>query len=123
MTEIINLTPHPLNLELGGKMVEIPSSGVARCATTVVDVIENLNGLSEEDKDYFREICADLGVRLVTTSFGEVVGLPEPQEGKIYVVSAMVLAALKGSRRDVFGPADYIRDESGKIVGARALTR
>ena len=59
MTEIINLTPHPLNLELGGKMVEIPSSGVARCATTVVDVIENLNGLSEEDKDYFDPLLKD----------------------------------------------------------------
>lgn len=103
--KIINLTPHPLNLLVGAEMVEIPSAGLARCATTVDDVA--ILG----------------GVRIVQTHFGEVTGLPEPQDGTIYVVSAMVLAALGGSRDDVFGPADYIRDEAGRVVGARALTK
>lgn len=102
---IVNLTPHALNLLVEGEMVEIPSAGLARCATTV----ENVSVLG--------------GVRIVQTHYGEVTGLPAPEADTIYVVSAMVLAALGGSRDDVFGPADYVRDEAGRVVGARALTK
>jgi len=38
------------------------------------------------------------------------------------VVSAMVLAALHGSREDVLGLSEYVRDGQGRTVGARALT-
>lgn len=103
--KIVNLTPHALNLLVEGEMVEIPSTGLARCATTVDDV--SVLG----------------GVRIVQTHYGEVTGLPAPEADTIYVVSAMVLAALGGSRDDVFGPADYIRDEANRVVGARALTK
>lgn len=102
---IVNLTPHPLNLLVDGEMVEIQSAGLARCTTTV----DNVSVLG--------------GVRIVQTHYGEVTGLPAPEADTIYVVSAMVLAALGGSRDDVFGPADYIRDEAGRVVGARALTK
>lgn len=102
---IINLTPHALNLMVNGEMVEIPSTGLARCATSV------------------NEVAFLDGIRIVQTHYGEVSGLPEPKEGTIYVVSAMVLAALAGSRDDVFGPADYIRNDAGQVVGARALTK
>ena len=103
--KIVNITPHPINLQIDGEMVEIPPTGLARCTTTVEDV-------SVID-----------GVRIVQTHYSDVIGLPPPNADTIYVVSALVLAALGGSREDVFGPTDYIRDESNRIVGARALTK
>lgn len=103
--KIINLTPHPINLQIDGEMVEIPPTGLARCTTTVEDV------------------AVIDGVRIVQTHYSDVAGLPAPEADTIYVVSALVLAALGGSRDDVFGPADYIRDETNRIVGARALTK
>lgn len=105
MMEIINLTPHALNLftECGERVIE--SSGLARCTASVeLDTVVD-------------------GIKLCRTTYGDVVGLPPAKEGVIYVVSGMVLSALAGSRSDVFGPADLVRDENGRVVGARALTR
>ena len=35
----------------------------------------------------------------------------------------MVLGALGGSCPDVFAPGDLVRDESGKPIGCKGLTR
>jgi hypothetical protein len=59
------------------------------------------------------------GVRLIRTVKGAVDGLPEPQDGVIFVVSGMVLDALGSTRPDVVAPdtgADAIRNEKGHIV-------
>lgn len=103
MFNIVNLTPHTVNLQIDGVMHAIPSTGLCRCAETTT------------------EIGTVFGVHFVRKSFGEVSGLPEPKAGTIYIVSAVVLAALKGSRDDVFVPADCIRDEQGRIIGCKAL--
>ena len=106
MSRLVNLTPHDITLFKGdGESVTIEASGViARCAvvTTAVDSID--------------------GIKVNTTSFGEVQGLPDPVEGTYYVVSAMVLTALNGTRQDVLGVSEYIRNEAGQVVGAKALT-
>ena len=105
MTEIVNLTPHPINLfDENGEQIVIQSSGLARCAVTT----ETVGSVD--------------GVKVNVSHFGEVTGLPEPKTGTVYVVSAMVLAALHGSREDVLGLSEYVRDEMGRTVGARALT-
>lgn len=54
--------------------------------------------------------------------FGKVENLPEPQEGVVYVVSALVAQAVP-DREDVFIPDDTVRDEQGRIIGVRALAR
>lgn len=100
---IINLTPHTVNLEIDGVMQAFPSTGLARCAETTT------------------EIGTVFGVRFVKKAFGEVTGLPEAKAGTIYIVSAIVLNALNGTRDDVFIPADAIRDEQGRIIGCKAL--
>ena len=41
---------------------------------------------------------------VATPTFGEVEGLPEPQEGTLYIVSGMVLSAVK-DRDDLVAPA------------------
>ena len=61
------------------------------------------------------------------TVFGEVTGLPRPEDGTVYVVSGMVGAALAGwGRRDVYmpgtGPSDGARrNEAGHISGVTRL--
>ena len=59
-------------------------------------------------------------VPLITQTFGEVVGLPAPEEGKFYIVSALVRAACP-DRYDLGSPAELVRDDAGRIIGCRAL--
>ena len=51
-----------------------------------------------------------------------VTGLPEPQEGVIYLTSTLVAQAVP-DRTDVLVPADLRRDEAGRIIGCGALQR
>jgi hypothetical protein len=97
--KFVNLTPHAITVEGLGT---IPASGiVARVGVTQ------------------RDVGARGGVRLRTSIKGSVEGMPAPAEGVTYIVSAMVLDALAGSRlTDVVAPdtgPDAIR-ENGQIV-------
>ena len=107
---IVNLTPHALNLMPAGPtgpVVTIPPSGqVARCAVDRVQVdTVTVDGIS---------------VPVNQTRFGEVSDLPDPQPDTIFVVSALVAQAIP-ERQDVFIVDDAVRDEQGRIIGARAL--
>ncbi len=107
---IVNLTPHVLNFMPegpDGPTVTIPPSGqVARCATSRVQVgTVTVDGIT---------------VPVNRTQFGEVTGLPDPQPDTIFVVSAVVAQAVP-NRPDVFIVDDAVRDEHGRIIGARAL--
>ena len=108
--KIVNLTPHPLNLMPEGPegpVVTIPPSGqVARCTVDRVQVdTVTVDGIA---------------VSVNRTQFGEVTGLPDPQPDTIYIVSAMVAQAVP-ERSDVFIVDNAVRDEQGRIIGARAL--
>jgi len=107
---IVNLTPHALNLMPSGPtgpVVTIPPSGqVARCATSRVQV-----GTVTVD---------GIAIPVNRTQFGAVTGLPDPQPDTIFVVSALVAQAVP-DRPDVFIVDDAVRDEQGRIIGARAL--
>lgn len=105
MESFVNLTPHAITVEGLGT---IPASGqVARVET--------------------RRCCVGSinGARLVSQTLGEVQNLPGPREGVVYVVSALVLSALAGKRRDVVAPdtgADAVR-ENGQIVSVRGFVQ
>ena len=96
MTTYNNLTPHVINMN-DGRAFE-PSGTVARCSQEYGTPDEN-------------------GVCPVT--FGDVFGVPEPIEGTIFIVSALVSKAL-ASRTDVVSPATghphAVRNEKGHIV-------
>lgn len=104
---IINLTPHAVNLYAAdGSVRTFESSGVARAAQTVQE-------MGELD-----------GVRLVRVAYGAPVGLPDPQDGTLYIVSALLVSAARQSGRtvsDLLTPADTVRDTDGKIIGCRAF--
>lgn len=88
-----NLTPHPIALNDGRTF---QSEGIARVSAVFSD-IQN-------------DCC--------TQSFGEVVGLPEPEEGVLFIVSALVFGAT--DRKDVVAPATghplCVRNDKGQIV-------
>jgi hypothetical protein len=78
----INFTPHTIVLNNG---VQFPSQGVARVNNSFTPFDEN-------------GVC--------DVVFGDLVGLPEPQEGTMYIVSALVLSAAKAAgRTDCVAPA------------------
>ena len=103
--KLVNLTPHEINIE--GTETLPPSGVVAR-------VEERSQSRGYLDEDY----C----VQIVAKSYGDIINLPSPVEGTIYVTSAIVAqVAWKKRRWDVFCPGDPLRDEEGHIVGCRAL--
>jgi hypothetical protein len=104
--KITNLTPHALHLNGVDGVLNIPPSGqVTRLAVTS----QALDPVLVE------------GITLAVTrpTLGEITGLPEPTEGVIFVASALVAEAAQ--RRDVFSPGELIRDEAGRVIGARGL--
>lgn len=106
---IVNLTPHALTLVTPSGAVTIPPSGtVARVAEEVVPA----GTISIEGAE----------IPLVVKRFGEVVGLPEPEPGVLYIVSALVFtAAVAAGRTDVACPGEPVRNDAGQVVGARSL--
>lgn len=101
MVKFINLTPHEIVL-CGMKL---PSEGLARCATLE------------------QQIKVIDGVRVNHRTFGEVSGLPEPKEGIVYIVSALVAQAVSGQRDDVYVVDETVRDSEGRIIGCNALAK
>jgi len=100
---IINLTPHEVIL-VG---VKIPASGSqARVATT-----RQQTGTIDLD---------GTTVPIYSTILGTVTGLPPVNEGIGYIVSAMVRSAAP-ERRDIYSPADLLRDSSGAVIGCNSL--
>ena len=58
------------------------------------------------------------GFPVYMSSFGQV-EMPEPIEGTMFIVSAMVLTALAGTREDVVAPRTdntAIRNDAGHII-------
>ena len=106
MVELINLTPHPIVVDNGSaRKVYEPSGVVARVETesTVVGEVD--------------------GFDVVTN---RVLGhnVPDPKEGVVYIVSAMVLALLS-DRTDLVAPdtGKAARNEQGHIVSVPGFVR
>lgn len=128
--KLVNLTPHQINfilpyhIEIGRdstgtpkyvteeRTYSLPPSGtVARCK---VDRKET-DSIIAQDIDGW-----DITIPITSAKFGEVEGLPEPEDGTIYIVSNLVAQAVP-HREDVFFPDDIVRDANGNIIGCRAL--
>ena len=108
MSKIINLTPHVLTFMDGANNVvlAVPSSGIARAAQTRVHVRDvDVGGVS-------LPVCR--------STYGAVEGLPEAQDGVIYIVSALTAQACP-DRADVYITDDPVRDEAGRIIGCRGI--
>ena len=116
----INLTPHPCVVFDAAGVSEVariaPSGQVARVKTTAIEAGQVVE--------------AGIKIPVVSTTYGNVEGLAEPKDGMIYIVSILVVTALRMqgvNRPDVIapdtGPDSVVRDQDGKIVGVRRFTR
>lgn len=102
--QLVNLTPHPLTLfRLDGSTVTVSPSGTVARVSQTSDQVGTVNG-----------------VALVRSQFGEVIDLPAPQDGVIYIVSALVRGAVP-DRGDLASPGDLVRNDQGAVVGCRSL--
>ena len=104
-TQMINLTPHSITLLCGVTPMVIPPSGVVARVSSHTEVIGNIGDIP-----------------ITKTAYSAVEGLPEPEEGTIYIVSALVAQRVP-ARDDVFIPNESVRDENGRIIGCKSLAR
>lgn len=99
----VNCTPHAIVLNDG--RVFQPSNTVARVNVEFTEVVD--------------DVCVQ--------DYGKVENLPAPQDGVRYIVSALVLSALGGSRPDVVAPAtghpECVRNDKGHIVSVPCFVR
>lgn len=110
MVRILNLTPHAVTIVAADGTVArtIPSDGVARVMQTMRPA-----GLLD-------------GIAIVDTVYGEPIDLPEKRANTFIIVSAVTAQAAKAVGRptdDLLFPADFVRDDAGRIIGCRALAR
>lgn len=101
---LVNLTLHAIVIDNGSDhLVVEPSGSIARVSVET------------------RETAV---TGLYSQVFGDVAGLPDPVEGTLYIVSAMVLSAVP-HRVDVYAPATALaaRNELGHIVSVPGLVR
>lgn len=107
--KIINCTPHDVNLITENGNITFPKSGI-------------IPRLTESQQKINSVAVNGIEIDIMEKSFLEPEGLPEPQEGTIFIVSALVAGAVKG-RDDLVVPNDTVRDEEGRIIGCRSLAR
>ena len=117
---IINLTPHVIRLNDGREFP--PSGSIARVSTK-----REFVGWYHEGQDgtvtLDDEMLSD-AIPIYKTVFGDVVGLPEPQNGTIYLVSGMVASACL-DRMDVLSPAtgDGCVRKDGNVYSVPGFTK
>ena len=105
--KLVNLTPHSVTI-LGDIELSVESSGVARIAAQ-----DEVSGALE---------VLGISVPITKTVFGDPVGLPEAEDGVALIVSRLVAAALP-ERNDLFFPNQLVRDDQGRIIGCKSLSR
>lgn len=111
MIKLVNLTQHDINIIYENGSVVIPASGqVARVNSTAIET-----GQIE-------------GIPVVQTIYSDVDGLPDEEEGTVYIVSTLVLQALKANNIDRIdcvapntSPGSAVRDEQGRIIGVHSF--
>lgn len=111
-TTYVNLTPHALNIRaLDGAVVVLPPSpnGAAR---VVYDRLP-----PEQTTIANHEVAIT-----VAGSPREIIGLPEPEDGVVYIVAKAVSDAAP-HRGDLMSPGRLLRDADGAVVGCDGLTR
>lgn len=103
---LLNATPHPLNIvQRDGSVLTLEASGICpRCSST--DIIDQSIGLIE----------------ITRQTLGRVEGLPDPVPGLYFIVSRLVASAAAG-RNDLLVPGSLIRDDQGRVVGCKGLSR
>jgi hypothetical protein len=125
MRRIINLTLHPINLEINGKIIEIPNESFAL-------------RVSEEVKELGTILTEKGEVKRIRKKLTEI---PEEQilelkkkiwngNNQINIVIVSLLAGMKlkedkrlslAEKSAIYVIGETIRDEKGRVIGAKSL--
>lgn len=100
-----NCTPHSLNILVEEEVIDLAPSGIVpRCSQS--------------------EVTAGTvaGIPITKQVFGDVVDLPEP-EPEVYLVVSRLVAAACPERKDLLIPGPLVRDDEGRVIGCRGLSR
>ena len=108
---MINLTPHSIVLRTNEGDIIYPPSGIVARVSALPSEASVVEGIPVPVQP--------------APVWGEVEGLPEPQEGTLFLVSGLVLSRCVG-RRDVFAPATgpkdgVIRCHEGRVAAVTRL--
>jgi len=104
---IRNCTQHPVVLQrVDGTRVEYPAAETPAWVETTREQTAVVDGIP-----VYREV------------YGQVVGLPAPQEGVCLIVPRPVAEPLQGGRDDLLVPTGHVRDQQGRTVAATGLAR
>jgi hypothetical protein len=110
--KLVNLTPHPIVLMAEGGSVEIHPSGFVARAKEKKELVGILG-----DKD--------VSIPLYRVSYGELEGLPRINQDAYYIVSSLAAQAIKAYLSNLAERfvvvTDLVRDENGRVIGARGL--
>ena len=109
--------------------IDLPDAVVKNCCPHAVDIlvgegVETLppTGIVPRCEQHEERVGTIAGIPVTRQVFGEIIDLPEPEEGVFFVVSRMVAAACP-ERRDLLIPGALVRDDEGRVVGCRGLSR
>jgi hypothetical protein len=119
-----NLTTHKVNIHTeNGRIIEVSPSGEEARVSIHRKVVDRLgpHSLDECPDAEVSGLCT-CSIAVGTDVPGEVVGLPEPQEGVVYITSTLVRLAVPG-RKDVMSPGPLVKDMEGNPIGCLGLTR
>lgn len=111
MKKIRNFTSHNVRLIIDkNTFLDLPSEGTAR-------MVHNSEQFETVD------VC-DYKVPILRSTFGPVIGLPDPEDDTLFIVPAIVHQALTGRvRNDLLMVSNAIRDEkTGKVLGCQGFT-
>lgn len=130
MTDLVNLTPHPIRVyssdtpdvvsELGDGLLCViePSGQVARVAETDLGTAEHL---AFETYTY-----GEVSIPVELIVFTTVHGLPAPRDGVHLIVPLLTAIAVQTEapgRKDLLVPFAQVRNSEGTVVGCRMLAR
>ena len=117
---LVNLTPHAVTIiaKDGAPVLTIaPSGTIAR-----VSAMETAAGIVTVPAPAVAGEAWTYGVPIITSAYGDVVGLPAPTENTIFIVSTPARLAVP-HRMDVVSPAVLARDSAGVVIGCRKFER
>ena len=109
--KLFNATPH--------KIVVYASSNSTK-PTVIIEATGVVARVSSMMTEVDHSVGDLLRIPVSRAEFGDVVGLPAPTEGIVYVVSGMVLDAVgraQPDRKDLLAPGELLRAPDGQILG------
>lgn len=134
MTELINLTPHPIRIysqEVSSKLSDIDEG-----LLTIIPPSGQVARLAHEDPKgtfystaYVSHESAEFGsvpIPLDRVVFTTVYGLPAPRHDVLYIVplvTAIAVQAEAPARTDLLVPYEQVRNVEGTVVGCRTLAQ